>query len=118
MRSMPTENIFSFKENFWITTMFVGLGLYALGFFGSGLYMVMNFSLPSMLLMGLLLAGGWVFIRAASQCQWRLSHHAVNRWVATSHPTRAQIVAQMRRARHQYNMILRNALKRHLRGMS
>ena len=46
--------------------MFVGLGVYALGFVASGVYMLMNFSLPLALLVGALMVGGWVFVRARS----------------------------------------------------
>lgn len=117
MRSMHTENIFSFNEKCCLTAMFVGLGVYALGFVASGVYMLMNFSLPLALLVGALMVGGWVFVRAVAQCQWRLSCRAVNRWVGTTNPTRGQIVEQMRKARHQYNLTLRCALKSHLRGI-
>lgn len=118
MRSTHTENIFSFKEKVWTTTMFVGLGLYAVGILASGVYMLMNFSLPSALLVGALMVGGWILVHAVAQWHWRLSSRAVNRWVATTHPTRFQIVEQMRKARHQYNITLRCALKSHLRGIS
>lgn len=118
MRAMHTENIFSFKEKVWITTMFVGLGLYALGILASCVYMLMNFSLPSALLVAALVVGGWVFVHTMAQWHWRVSSQAVNRWVATTQPTRFQIVEQMRNARHQCNFNVRCALKSHLRGIS
>ena len=98
--------------------MFASLGLYVLGILASCVYMLMNFSLPSALLVAALVVGGWIFVHAVAQWHWRVSSRAVNRWVATTQPTRFQIVEQMRKARHQYNITLRCALKSHLRGIS